>query len=64
MHRPALGHLSPKLAALELDTDQLPADAFGPELLERGLPDVVLRLLLHQALQAHHVKRGVPEVDV
>ena len=34
------------------------------ELLERGLADVVLRLVLHQALEAHHVERRVVERHV
>src|SRR5436190_19414615 len=55
---PELRQLGAELAnALELDSDELARDALAADLLERRLPDVVLRLLLHEALEPAHLER-------
>src|SRR4029079_13176856 len=70
-HRAAVGARRPRpsdarqrLRVVEVDADQLAVDALGPNALQRVLADVVLRLILDQALKAHHVEGGVLDRDV
>ena len=48
-----------RLGLVEHDPDEPAVDPFGARSLERVLPDVVLRLILHEALEPHDVERRV-----
>src|SRR5436190_18400921 len=63
--RPHLRELRAELSdALELDAHELAGNALLPDLLERRLADVVLRLLLHEPLEPADLERVRREVHV
>src|SRR6266550_3340313 len=61
---PVFRHLRPELGPQQLDAHELPIDPFATDPFQRVLADVVLWLFLDQALEPHHVERGVGQPHV
>src|SRR5439155_26501796 len=58
---PVLRHLGAELVTLELDAHEPAIDSGASHLLQGGLPDVVLGLVLDEAFEPHDVEGRVAE---
>ena len=61
---PVLRHLGAEFVTLELDAHEPAIDSGASHLLQRGLPDVVLGLVLDEAFEPHDVEGRVAETEV